>query len=47
MRGNGYEFMRVILEKILNFLGKVFGGSGVKKWVCVVKNKVFMLLKFW
>ena len=45
-RGNGHEFMRATSEKTPNSSGKAFGGSGAKKWVCAVKNKVLMPLKF-
>ena len=45
-RGNGHEFARVTSEKTQTSTGKVFGENGAKKWVCAVKNKVLVPLKF-
>ena len=45
-RGNGHEFARVTSEKTPNSSGKGSGENGTKKWVCAVKNKVLLPLKF-
>ena len=42
-RGNGHEFARVTSEKTPN---TNFGENGAKKWVCAVKSKVLLPLKF-
>lgn len=45
-RGNGHEFARVTSEKTPNSSGKAFGENGAKRWVCAVKNKVLLPLRF-
>ena len=46
MRENGQEFARVPLEKTRNSSGKTSGENDAKKWVCAVKNKVLLPLRF-
>lgn len=45
-RESGQEFAKLIAERIANSSGKALGENGAKKWVCAVKNKVFLPLRF-
>lgn len=45
-RESGQEFAKLTAERIANSSSKALGENSAKKWVCAVKNKVLLPLRF-